>query len=81
MRSSLSQFLDRVEPGLFVRVHRGWLVKRSSITELSTRGPGTREVVLRNGRRLPAGRVYLKELRRALHGPAPARPQQPVLVH
>lgn len=66
MRSSLSKFAERVEAGLFVRVHRGWLAKRSSIVELCTRGPGPPEVVLRNGRRLPAGRVYLKDLRRAV---------------
>jgi DNA-binding LytR/AlgR family response regulator len=52
-----------VEPGLFVRVHRRWLVKRSAIAELSTRALGRAEVVLRNGQRLPAGRVHMKQLR------------------
>jgi len=67
MRGSIRQFSERVEPELFVRVHRRWLVKRSSITELCTRS-GSAEVVLRGGRRLPAGRVYLKELRKVLYG-------------
>jgi two-component system LytT family response regulator len=63
MRGSIRQFTHRVEPGLFVRVHRRWLVKRSAIAELSTRAIGRAEVVLRNGQRLPAGRVHMKQLR------------------
>lgn len=63
MRGSIRQFAHRVEPGLFVRVHRRWLVKRSAIAELSTRAIGRAEVVLRNGQRLPAGRVHMKQLR------------------
>ena len=66
MRGSIRQFAERVEPGLFVRVHRRWLVKRSAISELSTRRVGGTEVVLRNGRRLPAGRVHLKQLRQTI---------------
>jgi len=66
MRGSIKQFADRVEPGLFVRVHRRWLVKRSAITELSTGRIGRAEVVLRNGKRLPAGRVHLKHLRQVV---------------
>ena len=63
MRGSIRQFTHRVEPGLFVRVHRRWLVKRSAIAALSTRTIGRSEVVLRNGQRLPAGRVHMKQLR------------------
>jgi len=63
MRASIRQFAHRVEPGLFVRVHRRWLVKRSAIAALSTRTIGKSEVVLRNGLRLPAGRVHMKQLR------------------
>jgi DNA-binding LytR/AlgR family response regulator len=63
MRGSIRQFTHRVEPGLFVRVHRRWLVKRSAIAALSTRSIGRAEVVLRNGQRLPAGRVHMKQLR------------------
>lgn len=63
MRGSIRQFAHRVEPGLFVRVHRRWLVKRSAIAALSTRPIGQAEVVLRSGLRLPAGRVHMKHLR------------------
>jgi two-component system LytT family response regulator len=67
MRGSIRQFETKVEPGLFVRVHRRWLVKKSAIMELSTRSGA--EVVLRSGRRLPAGRVYLRGLRREISPP------------
>lgn len=63
MRGSIRQFAHRVEPGLFVRVHRRWLVKRSAIAAVSTRAIGRAEVVLRSGQRLPAGRVHMKQLR------------------
>lgn len=63
MRGSIRQFAHRVEPGLFVRIHRRWLVKRSAIAGLSTKAIGKPEVVLRNGQRLPAGRVHVKNLR------------------
>lgn len=68
MRGSIRQFAERVEPGLFVRVHRRWLVRRSAISELSTGRIGRTEVVLRNGKRLPAGRVHLKLLRQSIQG-------------
>ncbi len=68
MRGSIRQFAAKVEPGLFVRIHRRWLVKRAAIAELSSRRLGTAEVVLRNGRRLPTGRVYLKQLRLLING-------------
>lgn len=71
MRASIRQFSERVEPGLFVRIHRRWLVKQTAIAELRTRALNSAEIVLRNGQRLPAGRVYLKELRRTVQGTKP----------
>lgn len=76
MRSSLKQFEARVEPDLFVRVHRRWLVRKEAIAEVRTPRLGSSEIVLRNGRRVPAGRVYLKHLRQQLGGLAPAASAQ-----
>ena len=67
---AIRRFADRVQPGLFVRVHRRWLVRRSAIAELSTRRIGRTEIVLRNGLRLPAGRVHLKNVRQIIQGSA-----------
>ena len=66
MRCSIRQFVAKVEPGLFVRAHRRWLVKRTAILELCARRVGGTEIVLRNGRRVPTGRVYLKQLRQMI---------------
>ena len=63
MRGSIRQFESRVEPGYFVRVHRAWLVRRNGIAELRTPRAGGPEIVLRSGKRVPVGRVYLKSLR------------------
>lgn len=66
MRGSIRQFESRVEPGQFVRVHRGWLVRRTAISELRTSRFSGSEVLLRSGKRLPVGRVYLKRLKEGL---------------
>lgn len=73
MRSSIRRFEERVEPDLFVRVHRRWLVRKTAIAELRTRRIGGAEVVLLGGKRVPAGRVYLKQLRRIIQGGGAAR--------
>ena len=66
LRGSIRQFERRVEPGHFVRVHRRWLVRKSAIAELRTPRMGSAEVLLRSGKRVPVGRVHLRELRRTM---------------
>jgi two-component system LytT family response regulator len=66
MRGSLRRFESRIEPGLFVRVHRRWMARRFAIAELRTRSTGSGEVLLRSGTKLPVGRAYLKQLRETL---------------
>jgi DNA-binding LytR/AlgR family response regulator len=69
MRGSILQFERRIEPGQFVRVHRRWLVRKSIIAELRTPRLGSAEILLRSGKRVPVGRVYLKTLRQSMrHG-------------
>lgn len=70
MRGSIRQFESRVEPGFFVRVHRRWLVRKNAISELRTPRLGGSEVLLRTGKRLPVGRVYLKQLKASIRGGA-----------
>jgi two-component system LytT family response regulator len=66
MRGSIRQFERRVEPGHFVRVHRRWLVRKSGIVEIRVPKLGSAQVLLRSGKCVPAGRVYLKALRRLM---------------
>ena len=70
MRCSIRQFVAKVEPGLFVRAHRRWLVRKAAILELCARRVGGTEIILRNGRRVPTGRVYLKQLRQMIQASA-----------
>jgi DNA-binding LytR/AlgR family response regulator len=66
LRSSLRSFERRVEPGHFVRVHRRWIVRKSRIEELRTPRVGGAELVLRSGKIIPVGRVFLKQLKKSL---------------
>jgi DNA-binding LytR/AlgR family response regulator len=66
MRGSLRQFEARIQPDLFVRVHRRWLVRKTAIAVVSTPPLGASEIILRNGKRVSAGRVYLKQLKQML---------------
>jgi two-component system LytT family response regulator len=70
VRSSLRSFERRVEPGHFVRVHRRWLVRKSRIEELRTPRTGGAEIILRSGKTVPVGRVFLKQLRNSLKSAA-----------
>lgn len=74
VRSSLRSFERRVEPGHFVRVHRRWLVRKSRIEELRIPRTGSAEVVLRSGKTVPVGRVFLKHLKKSLNWPRPRSP-------
>ena len=73
MRGSIRQFEHRVEPGYFVRVHRRWLVRKNAITELRTPRLGGSEVLLHTGKRLPVGRVYLKQLKATIRSGSTAQ--------
>lgn len=77
MRTSIRRFEGRVKPGQFVRVHRAWLVRRSAISEIRTPRGGGSEIVLRSGRRIPVGKLYLKQLKSGLRDGSAPRGQAP----
>lgn len=64
MRSSIRSLEGRLDPQCFARIHRRALVRKSAIREFRSPKFGSTEVVLQNGQRLPAGRVYAKTLRK-----------------
>lgn len=70
MRGSISSLAERIDPSLFVRIHRKTLVNKMAIKELRRPRIGKLEVVLRSGQRLETGRVYAKELRRTIKAQA-----------
>lgn len=66
MRDTLAGVEQRLPPGLFTRVHRAHLVRRSLIAGLRRVQPASLEIRLTDGRSVPAGRVYARALRDAL---------------
>lgn len=65
LRSTLGDMLERLDPGQFARIHRSTIVRRDLVTEYCREGASFR-AVLPDGRRLPVGRGYAKEIRRDL---------------
>lgn len=67
MRETLRGLYSRLDPKLFVRIHRSALVRIAAVKEFK-RCPvrGNLEALMLDGRSLPVGRVYAKSLRRFL---------------
>ncbi|MEM7417409.1 MAG: LytTR family DNA-binding domain-containing protein [Gemmatimonadota bacterium] len=66
MRESLTRLGDRLDPRVFVRVHRSAIVRISIIRELRPGSGGRSEAVLANGARVPISRSRRAQLLRAL---------------
>ena len=66
MRGSIRSFENRVDPGVFTRVHRKALVRLSLIREVRKPRMGPQEVVLTSGERIRVGRVYAKKFRESI---------------
>lgn len=68
-RSSLTGFLQRLDPQRFVRVHRSTVVNTARIRELRPRGHGDYTIVLHDGGELVLSRAYRTQLERWLRQP------------
>ena len=66
VRMSIKTLAARIDPEKFVRVHRSALVRLGAVTQFRQTPSGRRDVVLRDGTRIVAGRVYAKRLRNML---------------
>lgn len=66
LRDTIRGILGRLDPAQFVRIHRSSVVRIDCIHAVKRNGVSSREVQLVNGTRLKIGRVYNKELKRAL---------------
>lgn len=62
LRETLSGIEARLDPTHFVRVHRRFIVRRSSIVELEPTAAGEFVLTLASGRRLLSGRTYRSRL-------------------
>lgn len=68
LRESIRGLLGRLDPEEFLQVHRSALIRRSELAEVTRSSLGRAEVRLRNGQRLPLGRVHGKPVQRLLRG-------------
>lgn len=66
LRMSIKALAAKVDPDKFVRVHRAALVRLDAVAQLRQSPSGRREVILRDGTRIAAGRVYARRLRELL---------------
>jgi two-component system LytT family response regulator len=68
-RSSLNAFLQRLDQGRFVRIHRSTVVNTDRIRELRPHGHGDFTIVLHDGRELTLSRAYRSQVERWLRQP------------
>jgi two-component system LytT family response regulator len=66
IRETLAELERRLDPDVFIRIHRSAIVRIESIREVECLFHGDYEVVLRSGTRLPLGRKYRDRLLEAL---------------
>ena len=66
LRSSLGAFEQRLDPAVFVRVHRSYLVRLRLIEAIEPTESGDAHLRLRDGSRVPCSRTYLERLRQRL---------------
>ena len=68
-RSSITAFLQRLDPKRFVRVHRSTVVNTDRIRELRPRRHGDFTIVLHDGHELTLSRAYRSQLEHWLRQP------------
>jgi two-component system, LytTR family, response regulator len=68
-RATLGQLQERLDPTLFVRIHRSAMVNTDRILELQPRTHGDYVVILKNGTELTLSRGYRAQLEGWLRQP------------
>jgi len=72
VRETMAHVLARLDPRVFVRIHRSRIVRIDEIDQVEPHASGQYVVKMRSGLRVTSGRSYRAELRRALGLPDPA---------
>ena len=66
VRETMAHVLARLDPRVFVRIHRSRIVRIAQIDQVEPHASGQYVVRMRSGLRLTSGRSYRADLRRAL---------------
>ncbi len=62
MSGTITELERRLEPDLFLRVHRSWIIRWSLVSAVNRASTGNWSVVLSGGRLIPVGRTFLSRL-------------------
>jgi len=76
LRETMNGIQSRLDPDMFIRVHRSALVRRDRIGLICRPGYGRFAVQLTTGREVPVGRTYVKKIRKLIAS-APAAAMDP----
>ena len=68
VRETLRRLEPRLDPHLFLRIHRSAIVNLESVAEVRSLFHGDYDVLLRNGTALPVGRTYRDRLLQRMGG-------------
>jgi DNA-binding LytR/AlgR family response regulator len=63
LRSTMAAILERLDPQLFVRVHRSFIVNLAFLEKIEPVESGDAKLLLKNGNRIPCSRRYRQSLR------------------
>jgi DNA-binding LytR/AlgR family response regulator len=66
LRETMNGMEERLDPDMFIRVHRSALVRIERIGTISRPGYGRFVVRLTTGREVPVGRTYVKKIRKLI---------------
>jgi len=62
IRETMTNFSAKLNPELFLRIHKSFLVNVSQIKEMKPWFNDEHVIILKNGAQLPVGRTYKKSL-------------------
>jgi two-component system LytT family response regulator len=68
IRETMRSLAVRLDPALFARVHRSYMVRLGMIEELRVLPSGDYEVRLKGGKRIPMSRAYRDRFRQQVEG-------------
>jgi DNA-binding LytR/AlgR family response regulator len=63
VRTSIRSLIERLDPALFTRVHRSFLVRLGQVERIVRKSAGASALVLKSGREVPIGRRFQPALR------------------
>jgi hypothetical protein len=66
LRTTLSRLILVLDPQRFVRIHRSLIVAKAAVDSICPRGRRSRDILLKDGRRLPVGRTYRRNVKNLL---------------